>query len=404
MSPGSSSTAPKIRAEITSSVSKAQAEPQEYDSTLHPPSTPPYAVKVIRGTVRQMYQRCWIAIIRDVPRQSWPCPARGHRKRAYGLSDQAERLRSTFVDAVSTIQPGVPVQISTESRIASNLIERGLIRTWNFLYSAAQGLITIQDTWSTVQICLLPKIQQLSCDALLPPEGGISISRRDFMVEATAAGMTIALPRHALWTKQRRGGHPEVEGGTFRLGLHDGNTADQMDPGKYQSVGEIQMAHTHRSYLTQINRRTTASAPTWPIPGARRRTPRCGRSNSTRTRSSTTAGNSLPSDAIASLNHHRGDEHDLGGEAASGERDRHSRRWRSHDRPRVEPGIRGPALGDDRLPPGDAAGERGRHDRVGYGHWRWSLQDRQPRTGCREQRLSGTTAGIGRARILTRSR
>ena len=36
------------------------------------------------------------------------------------------------------------------------------------------------------------------------------------------------------------------------MGLHDGNTSDAHDPGKYASVQDIQMAHTFRSYLTMI--------------------------------------------------------------------------------------------------------------------------------------------------------
>ena len=76
------------------------------------------------------------------------------------------------------------------------------------------------------------------------------ISRREFMVEASASGMTIAAAS-ALWSKHAYAETPK-NGGTYRLGLHDGNTADQMDPGRYQSVGEIQIAHTHRSYLTEI--------------------------------------------------------------------------------------------------------------------------------------------------------
>ena len=76
------------------------------------------------------------------------------------------------------------------------------------------------------------------------------ISRRDFMAEASAAGLTIAAAP-TLWAENAAAETPQ-SGGTFRLGLHDGNTADTLDPGKYQSVSEIQLAHTFRSYLTEI--------------------------------------------------------------------------------------------------------------------------------------------------------
>ena len=44
-----------------------------------------------------------------------------------------------------------------------------------------------------------------------------------------------------------------AKGGTFRLGMHDGNTGDSHDPGNYISFGMIQLGHTYRSYLTMIN-------------------------------------------------------------------------------------------------------------------------------------------------------
>jgi len=76
------------------------------------------------------------------------------------------------------------------------------------------------------------------------------LSRRSFMQYATAAGVTITTAS-GLWTSKVAAATPK-RSGTFRHGVHDGNTADQLDPGLYQSVGEIQLSHTHRSYLTMI--------------------------------------------------------------------------------------------------------------------------------------------------------
>ena len=131
------------------------------------------------------------------------------------------------------------------------------------------------------------------------------ISRREFMVEASAAGMTIATAS-ALWSKHAFAETPK-SGGTYRLGLHDGNTADQMDPGRYQSVGEIQIAHTHRSYLTEItadNGLGGDMADSWSAsPDAKIWTFELNKDATFHDGRQFTA-----KDAIASLNHHRGDD------------------------------------------------------------------------------------------------
>jgi peptide/nickel transport system substrate-binding protein len=76
------------------------------------------------------------------------------------------------------------------------------------------------------------------------------LGRRDFMRYAVAAGMTIPLAS-GLWTSEVAAATPK-KGGKFRVGVHDGNTSDSFDPGTYLSVGMIQLAHAHRSYLTEI--------------------------------------------------------------------------------------------------------------------------------------------------------
>ncbi|MEM9970113.1 MAG: ABC transporter substrate-binding protein [Pseudomonadota bacterium] len=76
------------------------------------------------------------------------------------------------------------------------------------------------------------------------------ISRRDFMVNSTAAGVT-AVTATGLWTNNAMA-QPK-SGGTLRVAQHDGNTADTHDPGVYQSNFDIGLVHSHRSFLTMIN-------------------------------------------------------------------------------------------------------------------------------------------------------
>ena len=130
------------------------------------------------------------------------------------------------------------------------------------------------------------------------------VSRREFLSMAAAAGLT-ATAATGFWTKTAMA-NPK-KGGTFRLGMHDGNTSDQMDPGLYQSVGEIQLAHTHRSYLTMITAdnglgldmaegwEASEDAKTWTFTLNKNASFHDGRSFTAK-------------DAVASLNHHRGED------------------------------------------------------------------------------------------------
>ena len=68
------------------------------------------------------------------------------------------------------------------------------------------------------------------------------MSRREFMQFAVAAGVT-ASSASALWSTDVAAATPQ-KGGTFKVGLHDGNTGDTLDPAKFQSTGEIQLAVT----------------------------------------------------------------------------------------------------------------------------------------------------------------
>ncbi len=131
------------------------------------------------------------------------------------------------------------------------------------------------------------------------------LSRRDFMHYALAAGVT-ASTASGLWTSKAAMAAPK-RGGTFKVGVHDSNTSDQMDPGKYQSVGEIQLAHAHRSYLTMITSENGLGpdmATEWSAtPDAKVWTFKLNTNATFHTGQKFT-----PEDAIASLNHHRGDD------------------------------------------------------------------------------------------------
>lgn len=76
------------------------------------------------------------------------------------------------------------------------------------------------------------------------------LNRRGFMEGALATGATVAAAS-TLWSTQVAAQTPK-SGGTFRVGVHDGNTADSLDPGTTESVYMIQLSHASRSYLTEI--------------------------------------------------------------------------------------------------------------------------------------------------------
>ncbi len=76
------------------------------------------------------------------------------------------------------------------------------------------------------------------------------VSRREFLSQATALGLTLAAAS-TLADKAALAATPK-KGGSFRVALDDGNTTDSMDPATYESTFQITMAHTHRNYLTEI--------------------------------------------------------------------------------------------------------------------------------------------------------
>ncbi len=76
------------------------------------------------------------------------------------------------------------------------------------------------------------------------------VSRRRFMEGSAAAGLGVAAAS-SLWSTQVLANTPQ-RGGTYRVGWHDGNTTDKLNPATTESVFMIQMNHTVRNYLTEI--------------------------------------------------------------------------------------------------------------------------------------------------------
>ncbi|MCB1743463.1 MAG: ABC transporter substrate-binding protein [Gammaproteobacteria bacterium] len=120
-----------------------------------------------------------------------------------------------------------------------------------------------------------------------------------------AAGLS-ATAASSLWSSNVLAATPK-RGGTFRLGSHDGNTSDTHDPGTYLSFSMIQLAHTYRSYLTQItptNELGPDMAQSWSASDdAAQWTFQLNKNASFHDGRPFTAD-----DAIASLNHHRGEK------------------------------------------------------------------------------------------------
>ena len=149
----------------------------------------------------------------------------------------------------------------------------------------------------------MTKKNQILIDRLAEEARKGRISRRSFMNYSMAAGLSMSAAT-GLWTT-KAAAQPK-SGGTFRWGIHDGNTSDTHDPGTYVTRVMIFLAHTHRSYLTMImgdgslgpdladSWEASADASQWTF-----------EINQNATFHS---GNPVTADdVIASLNHHRGD-------------------------------------------------------------------------------------------------
>ena len=87
-------------------------------------------------------------------------------------------------------------------------------------------------------------------DAILEDSRSGKVNRRQFLQHSIAAGVALTAGS-AIWTSEVSAATPK-RGGTFRVGVHDGNTSDTLDPATFSSVTQIQIVHTHRSFLTEI--------------------------------------------------------------------------------------------------------------------------------------------------------
>lgn len=131
------------------------------------------------------------------------------------------------------------------------------------------------------------------------------LSRRDFMHYVIASGVG-ASAAAGLWTSTVAQAAPK-KGGTFRWGVHDGNTSDTHDPGSYATRQMIYLAHQYRSYLTMINPDNTLGpdiATEWEASAdASQWTFKINKNATFHSGKPVTA-----EDVIASMNHHRGDD------------------------------------------------------------------------------------------------
>ncbi len=75
------------------------------------------------------------------------------------------------------------------------------------------------------------------------------LDRRGFMNGALATGLTVTAAT-ALYSKAAKAA--PKKGGTFKLGMDDGNTTDSLDPATTESTYMITMSHTIRNFLTEI--------------------------------------------------------------------------------------------------------------------------------------------------------
>ena len=131
------------------------------------------------------------------------------------------------------------------------------------------------------------------------------VSRRQFLQHSLAAGLALTAGS-AIWTSEVSAATPK-RGGTFRVGVHDANTSDTLDPATFSSVGQIQIVHTHRSFLTEItseNQLGPDLADSWePNADATMWTFKLNDKAMFQNGNKVTA-----KDVIASMNHHRGEE------------------------------------------------------------------------------------------------
>ncbi len=147
------------------------------------------------------------------------------------------------------------------------------------------------------------KVEQQVFEEIIRDSCNNRVSRRDFLQYSLSMGVGLAAGS-ALWTSEVRAATPR-RGGTFRVGIHGGNTTDSLNPATFQSVAQIQTVHTHRSFLTMITETNELGpdlAESWEADDkAATWTFRLNDNASFHSGKKVTA-----KDVIASMNHHRG--------------------------------------------------------------------------------------------------
>jgi peptide/nickel transport system substrate-binding protein len=136
------------------------------------------------------------------------------------------------------------------------------------------------------------------------------LSRRQFMEGALVFGLTIPAAT-SMWSTQVAAATPK-KGGTFRAGVNDANTTDNLDPGLSSGLFMIQMNHVFRSFLTEItpeNKVGPDAAESWDVsPDAKEWRFKLHPGQQFHNGKPLTAA-----DAAASLNFHRGADSKSGG-------------------------------------------------------------------------------------------
>lgn len=82
-------------------------------------------------------------------------------------------------------------------------------------------------------------------------------SRRDFMVAASAFGITAATA-NTMWTKRAHANAP-TRGGHLRAGLNDSNTVDTLDPATFNATYMIVVSRAFRDSLVEVGQDNSAA-------------------------------------------------------------------------------------------------------------------------------------------------
>lgn len=131
------------------------------------------------------------------------------------------------------------------------------------------------------------------------------VSRRGFMEGALATGLATSSAT-ALWGTKVAAQTPR-RGGVLRVGMHDANTGDSLDPATTESVYMIQLSHCFRNYLTEI-RNTGGVGPDAALSWSASPDASEWRFELAPNMEFHSGKKFTSADAVASLNYHRGDK------------------------------------------------------------------------------------------------